>query len=73
MCRGLRSRYVVVATGLGTAYVPPIPGVELVEGYDTASVDLDTYRGKKLLIIGVVAVLGGIGAFFRRLRGRSQA
>jgi uncharacterized membrane-anchored protein len=28
---------------------------------------------KKLLIIGVVAVLGGIGAFFRRLRGRSQA
>ena len=48
----LTSRYVVVATGLGTAYVPPIPGVELVDGYDTASVDLDAYRGKKLLIIG---------------------
>jgi thioredoxin reductase len=46
------ARYVVVATGLCDAYVPPIPGVELAEGYETVSLDVEDYRGQKLLIIG---------------------
>jgi len=50
--RSLRARSVVVATGLSDAYLPDIPGVELAEGYETASLDPEDYRGKKLLIIG---------------------
>lgn len=43
---------VVVATGMAADRVPPIPGIELAEGYREMSVDPDDYRGQRVLIVG---------------------
>lgn len=42
----------VVATGWGGPYVPSIPGIEHALGYETAPLAPETYRGKRVLIIG---------------------
>jgi thioredoxin reductase len=46
------AKRVVVATGVGQLYVPPIPGVELAERYDTVSVDPDEFTNQRVLIVG---------------------
>jgi thioredoxin reductase len=46
------ARRVVVATGVGNLYVPPIPGSELAERYDTVSVDPDDFTNQRVLIVG---------------------
>jgi thioredoxin reductase len=47
-----RCRYLVMATGMSEPYVPPIPGIELVEGYETAATDPSQYEGQRVLVIG---------------------
>ncbi len=48
-----RARRVVVATGVGQRpYIPPIPGVELIEQYATVSVDPEDFVDQRVLIIG---------------------
>lgn len=47
-----RARRVVVATGFGRVFVPPIPGVELTEQYATVSVDPDDFVDQRVLIVG---------------------
>ncbi|GAA3452160.1 NAD(P)-binding domain-containing protein [Dactylosporangium matsuzakiense] len=46
------ARRVIVATGVSQLYVPPIPGAELAERYDTVSVDPDDFTNQRVLIIG---------------------
>ncbi|MFI5913142.1 NAD(P)-binding domain-containing protein [Dactylosporangium sp. NPDC051541] len=46
------ARRVIVATGVSQLYVPPIPGAELAERYDTVSVDPDEFTNQRVLIIG---------------------
>ncbi|GGK80330.1 NAD(P)-binding domain-containing protein [Mangrovihabitans endophyticus] len=48
----LHARRVVVATGVSRPYVPPIPGADLAERYDTVSVDPDDFTGQRVLIVG---------------------
>ncbi|MEU7870552.1 NAD(P)-binding domain-containing protein [Dactylosporangium sp. NPDC049140] len=48
----LTARRVVVATGVSRLYVPPIPGAELAERYDTVSVNPDDFTNQRVLIIG---------------------
>jgi len=48
----LTARSVVVATGVSRLHRPAIPGFELVEGYDTMSVDPQDYLDQRVLIIG---------------------
>jgi thioredoxin reductase len=43
---------VVVATGVGNPYVPPIPGVETADLYTDMSVDPADYVNQRVLIIG---------------------
>lgn len=47
-----RACRVIMATGVGNLYVPPIPGIEHVERYDTMSTDPDDYVDQRVLIIG---------------------
>lgn len=47
-----RGTCLVVATGWGLPYVPPIPGIELAIGYESMEVDPSAYAGKRVLIIG---------------------
>ncbi|GAB7038986.1 MULTISPECIES: NAD(P)-binding domain-containing protein [Catenuloplanes] len=47
-----RSRALVVATGVPKLHVPPIPGAELAERYDTVSVDPADFTNQRVLIIG---------------------
>ncbi|HEV2634564.1 MAG TPA: NAD(P)-binding domain-containing protein [Actinocrinis sp.] len=47
-----RARRVVMATGVGRLYVPPIPGIELVERYDTMPTDPAGFVDQRVLIIG---------------------
>lgn len=42
----------VVATGLFEPNLPDIPGVELCESYDNFDMDLETFRDKRVLILG---------------------
>jgi thioredoxin reductase len=46
------AKQVVVATGVSRLHVPPIPGVELAERYDTVSVDPDDFVNQRVLIVG---------------------
>jgi thioredoxin reductase len=46
------ARQVVVATGVSQLYVPPVPGVELAERYDTVSVEADDFVNQRVLIVG---------------------
>ncbi|MER7276991.1 NAD(P)-binding domain-containing protein [Dactylosporangium sp. NPDC000244] len=49
---GIAARRVVVATGVSELYVPPIPGAELAERYDTVSVRPGDFTNQRVLIIG---------------------
>jgi thioredoxin reductase len=42
----------IVATGLSKPYIPPIPGIELVEDYTVVSVDPEDFKNQKVLVIG---------------------
>ncbi|WP_305789505.1 NAD(P)-binding domain-containing protein [Symbioplanes lichenis] len=46
------AKQVVVATGVSQLYVPPIPGADLAERYDTVSVDPSGFTNQRVLIIG---------------------
>lgn len=48
----MRARRVIVATGVTKPYVPPIPGVELVDLYPTVSVDPQDFVNQRVLVIG---------------------
>lgn len=48
----LTARRLVVATGLSRPNIPPIPGIELAEGYEAVSLDPETYRDQRVLILG---------------------
>jgi len=43
---------VVVATGVPDPHIPPIPGIELAEGYENCSINPDDYTNQRVLIIG---------------------
>ena len=43
---------VVVATGVGTPYIPPIPGIEHAEQYATMPVDPAGFTDQRVLILG---------------------
>ncbi len=45
-------RRLIVATGAGKPYVPPIPGIELAENYVDVSVDPDDFINQRVLILG---------------------
>lgn len=45
-------RYLIVATGAGKPYVPPIPGIELAENYVDVSVDAEDFTNQRVLILG---------------------
>jgi len=46
-------RCLIVATGFGKEYIPPIPGIECVtESYGTVSMNPDDFVGQRVLIIG---------------------
>ncbi|MEU7282701.1 NAD(P)-binding domain-containing protein [Streptomyces sp. NPDC045431] len=42
----------IVATGWGGPYVPAVKGIEYAQGYESAPLDPEAYRGKRVLIIG---------------------
>lgn len=46
------SRRLIVATGAGKPYVPPIPGIELAENYIDVSIDPDDFANQRVLILG---------------------
>jgi thioredoxin reductase len=48
----LRCRSVIMATGWGAPYVPPIKGIEHAVGYEDMEVDPEAYAGQRVLIIG---------------------
>lgn len=48
----LRSRCLVVATGMGRPHIPDIPGIEHAEGYESVSFKADDYLDQRVLIIG---------------------
>ncbi|MFE7810832.1 FAD-dependent oxidoreductase [Streptomyces sp. NPDC057433] len=47
-----RARRVVVATGVPLPNLPPIPGIELAERYDTFDPDPETFTDQRVLVIG---------------------
>lgn len=47
-----RGRRLIVATGMGTPYVPDIPGIELAEGYETVSTDPEDFVDQRVLVLG---------------------
>ncbi|MEO3745558.1 NAD(P)-binding domain-containing protein [Plantactinospora sp. B5E13] len=50
--RTWRGRRLVVATGVSQLHVPPIPGIEHAERYDTVSVDPADFVNQRVMIIG---------------------
>jgi thioredoxin reductase len=48
----IRGRCVIVATGWGGAYVPPIPGIEHAVGYESMQIDPAAFTGQRVLIVG---------------------
>lgn len=48
----VRARCVVVATGWGAAYVPPIRGIEHAIGYESMEIDPVAFTGQRVLIVG---------------------
>jgi thioredoxin reductase len=48
----LRCRCVIVATGWGKPYVPPITGIEHAVGYEEMKIDPLAFAGQRVLIIG---------------------
>ncbi|HEX7303758.1 NAD(P)-binding domain-containing protein [Lentzea sp.] len=47
-----QAKHVVVATGVSQLYVPPIPGIEHAERYDTFDTDPSSFTGQRVLVIG---------------------
>ncbi len=47
-----RAKRVIVATGFGRAFVPPIPGIEAAESYGDVSTVPDDFTNQRVLIIG---------------------
>ncbi|MEX5633688.1 FAD-dependent oxidoreductase [Parafrankia sp. FMc2] len=47
-----RCRRLVVATGVSQLHVPPIPGIETAERYDTFDTDPESFVDQRVLIIG---------------------
>ena len=47
-----RCPILVMATGLSTPNIPPIPGIEHVQGYETVPMDPAGFEGQRVLIIG---------------------
>jgi thioredoxin reductase len=50
--RTLRAARVIVATGFGGPYVPPIPGIQATERYEDVSVDPEDFADQRVAIIG---------------------
>ncbi|HEX8083717.1 MAG TPA: NAD(P)-binding domain-containing protein [Solirubrobacteraceae bacterium] len=48
----VRSRHLVVATGLGRPHVPEIPGIEHAVGYESVELAGRHYHGQRVLVIG---------------------
>ena len=46
------TRRLIFATGPSKPYIPDIPGIELVDGYESVSVDPDDFTDQRVLIIG---------------------
>ena len=46
-------RRLIVATGVGKPYVPPIPGIELAENYVDVSVDPEDFADQRLSLIHI--------------------
>lgn len=47
-----RAPRLIVATGVSKPYVPPIPGIELAEGYADAPADPAAYADQHVLVLG---------------------
>jgi thioredoxin reductase len=47
-----RARRLIVATGMSRANIPPIPGIETAERYETVSVDPADFTDQRVLVIG---------------------
>ncbi|MEV4474162.1 NAD(P)-binding domain-containing protein [Nonomuraea sp. NPDC049504] len=47
-----QSRRLIMATGVSQLNVPPIPGIETAERYDTFDTDPASFTGQRVLIIG---------------------
>ncbi|GAA2632626.1 NAD(P)-binding domain-containing protein [Paractinoplanes durhamensis] len=47
-----RAKRVIMATGVSRMHIPDIPGIDLVERYDTVSVDPAGFVNQRVLIIG---------------------
>ncbi|MGP4109740.1 FAD-dependent oxidoreductase [Streptomyces sp. 4N509B] len=50
--RTWRAARLVVATGVSRPYVPPIPGIEHVEQYDTFDTDPASFTDQRVLVVG---------------------
>ncbi|QFY13039.1 SidA/IucD/PvdA family monooxygenase [Nonomuraea phyllanthi] len=50
--RSFQGRRLVMATGVSRPYVPPIPGIETAERYDTFETDPASFTGQRVLVIG---------------------
>ncbi|MEV5329046.1 NAD(P)-binding domain-containing protein [Nonomuraea sp. N2-4H] len=50
--RTWRGRRLIMATGVSRLYVPPIPGIEHAERYDTFDTDPASFTGQRVLVIG---------------------
>lgn len=48
----LSSSIVIVATGLFVPNIPPIPGIELAQGYENLALDVEQFENKSVLILG---------------------
>ncbi|MFZ5892766.1 MAG: NAD(P)-binding domain-containing protein [Myxococcota bacterium] len=46
------SRCIIVATGVSKAYIPPIPGIESAELYESVNVDPRDFVNQRVLVIG---------------------
>lgn len=47
-----RCRALIVATGFGGPYVPPIPGIHHAVGYEKTPFDPGPYTGERVLVVG---------------------
>ncbi|MEV0618487.1 NAD(P)-binding domain-containing protein [Nonomuraea sp. NPDC050404] len=50
--RQWRARRLIMATGVSQLYLPPIPGIEHAERYDTFGTEPDDFTGQRVLVIG---------------------
>src|SRR5262249_47512636 len=48
----LHARHLVVATGVLRPFVPPIPGIEAAEGYETVPLEPECSRAQRNLAVG---------------------